>query len=83
VQLADGWVDSNRRVWGTYLHGLFDSDQFRRAFLHEIRRARGVASAGGPEFSWQAFQEEQLDRLAEVVRRHLDLAKIRALVGLG
>ncbi len=83
VQLTDGCVSPDGRVWGTYVHGLFDSDRFRRAFLQEIRQARGLFAAGGRELSWQAFQEEQLDRLAEVVRSHLDLSKIRALAGLG
>jgi hypothetical protein len=35
-----------------------------------------------PELSWQPFQEGQVDRLAEEVRRSLDLANIRGLVGL-
>jgi adenosylcobyric acid synthase len=82
AESTDGWVSPEGRVWGVYVHGLFERDPFRRAFLQELRRARGLTVAAGPELSWQAFQEEQLDRLAQVVRRHLDLAKIRALVGL-
>ncbi len=35
--MADGWVSPDRRVWGTYLHGLFDNDGFRRAFREELR----------------------------------------------
>jgi adenosylcobyric acid synthase len=82
VEFTDGWVSPEGRVWGVYVHGLFESDAFRRAFLQELRQARGLAAVDGPELSWQAFQEEQLDRLAQEVRRHLDLAKIRALVGV-
>ena len=33
LTVADGWVSPDRRVWGTYLHGLFDNDKFRRVFL--------------------------------------------------
>ncbi|MBI4642916.1 MAG: cobyric acid synthase, partial [Deltaproteobacteria bacterium] len=33
VSVQDGWVSPDRRVWGTYLHGLFDNDDFRRGFL--------------------------------------------------
>ena len=32
VQVGDGWVSPDRRIWGTYLHGLFDRDEFRRQF---------------------------------------------------
>ena len=82
VDFTDGWVSPEGRVWGVYVHGLFESDAFRRAFLQELRQARGLTAADGPELAWQVFQEEQLDRLAQEVRRHLDLAKIRAMVGL-
>lgn len=82
VESTDGWVNPEGRVFGAYVHGLFESDPYRRAFLQELRQTRGLGTADGPELSWQAFQEEQLDRLAAEVRRHLDLAKIRALVGV-
>lgn len=82
VQATDGWVSPEGRVWGVYVHGIFDCDAFRRAFLQELRQARGLGAAADPELDWQAFQEEQLDRLAQEVRRRLDLAKIRALVGM-
>jgi adenosylcobyric acid synthase len=80
ARLTDGWVAPGGRVWGAYVHGLFDSDAFRRAFLASIGQVRGLSPPDGGNFSWQAFQEEQLDRLAETVRRHLDMAKIRTLL---
>jgi adenosylcobyric acid synthase len=82
VRLTDGWVGPGGRVWGAYVHGLFDGDAFRRAFLDNISQACGVARSDSPDLSWQAFQEEQLDRLAETVRLHLDMAKIRTLIGM-
>ncbi|MDI6853051.1 MAG: cobyric acid synthase [Deltaproteobacteria bacterium] len=80
VRLTDGWVAPNGRVWGAYVHGLFDNDAFRRAFLDKVSRERGVARSDNSDLSWQSFQEEQLDRLAQTVRRHLDMEKIRALL---
>jgi adenosylcobyric acid synthase len=82
AQATDGWVNSQGRVWGVYVHGLFESDSFRRALLQDLRQTRGIASTTVPELSWQPFQEGQVDRLAEEVRRSLDLANIRGLVGL-
>ncbi len=29
-------------VWGTYIHGLFDQPQFRRAWLNGLRRRKGL-----------------------------------------
>ncbi len=80
AQVADGWVSSDGRVWGTYLHGLFENDGFRHAFLKEMREPRLDPGAAPAALSFRAFQEEQLDRLADLLRRHLDLERIRALI---
>ncbi len=80
LKVADGWVSPDRRVWGTYLHGLFDNDGFRRVFLQELRRSRPGDPAASPETSYQSFQEAQLDRLADLLRRHLDLAQINTMI---
>ncbi len=80
VQVGDGWVIPDRRIWGTYLHGLFDRDEFRRDFLSEITRACCREGSAAPTRSFRDFQEAQLDRLADLLRTHLDLARIRALI---
>jgi adenosylcobyric acid synthase len=80
VQVTDGWVSPERRVWGTYLHGLFDSDEFRRSFISQVVQASQAAPAPYPTLSFGAFQETQLDRLADLMRRHLDIARIRAMM---
>jgi adenosylcobyric acid synthase len=80
VQVADGWVSPDRRIWGTYLHGLFDSDDFRRSFLSQVVQASQDATDSSPALSFRTFQEGQLDRLADLMRRHLDIARIRAMM---
>ena len=80
VKVADGWVSPDRRLRGTYLHGLFDHDGFRRDFLAEINQARRQTGPAAPGLSFRDFQEAQLDRLADLLREHLDMARIRALI---
>jgi len=80
VQVADGWMSPDGRVRGTYLHGLFDTDGFRHAFLGELAREHRAAMAEAPAWSFRTFQETQLDRLADLLRSHLDLAQIRELI---
>jgi len=80
VQVADGWVSPDRQIWGTYLHGLFDNDGFRQAFLQKLRQRRRGAPQGSSPWSFRAFQEAQLDRLADLLRRHLDLGRLWALI---
>ena len=78
--VEDGWVSPDRRIWGTYLHGLFDRDEFRQEFLSEIARACRREGSAASTGSFRDFQEAQLDRLAELLRTHLDLGRIRALI---
>jgi adenosylcobyric acid synthase len=76
---TDGWLSANGRIFGTYLHGLFDRDDFRGAFLTGLSRTLGREAALEPG-SFGAFQEEQLDRLAGVLRQHLDLTALWDLI---
>ena len=70
VSLMDGAMTGNQRVWGSYIHGLFDASGFRRYFLNKIRQEKGwgpVASAAVIEDSAMQF-----DRAAEMIRRHVN-----------
>ena len=40
--IADGWATPDFRIWGSYIHGLFDRDDFRQAWLAELRREKGL-----------------------------------------
>ena len=67
----DGAVSKDGRVAGCYLHGLFASDDFRRAFL--------TALGGAPShFAYETAVESTLDALAEHLTAHLDLDAILA-----
>ena len=86
LQLDHGGADSARPdgvrvgpVLGTTLHGLFDSDDFRRRFLTEVaERAATSYSPGG--LSPAARRDQELDRLADHLELSLDIEAIRALV---
>jgi adenosylcobyric acid synthase len=80
AQVPDGWVSPDGRVMGTYLHGLFDNDEFRRRFLHEVAATARPEAAPSPPLDFRAFQEAQLDRLAAEMRRHLDFPRILDLI---
>lgn len=73
---ALGWgrcdARGSARVWGSYLHGLFDEDAFRHAFLRRLRHEAGLPSA--PETAYSLGPE--LDRLADAVEAALDMPAI-------
>jgi adenosylcobyric acid synthase len=68
----DGCASRDGRVAGCYLHGLFTSDLFRRAFL-------GVLGADTSEIVYRQHIEETLDALAEHLERSLDLPALLAV----
>jgi cobyric acid synthase CobQ/L-threonine-O-3-phosphate decarboxylase len=77
---AVGQTDGEERVWGTYLHGLFDADPFRRWFIDRLRVRHGLPALGTVVGHYDL--EPALDRLAAVVRGRLPMKKIYQLMGL-
>ncbi len=67
-------------VWGTYLHGIFDDDAFRRWFIDRLRERRGLAPLGKPVAVYDL--EQAFERLAATVRASIDLKAVLRLVGL-
>jgi len=76
----EGAVSMDGRVVGTYVHGLFDAPAFRRYFLNGLRAARGWSPL--PVQPGTSL-DERLDRLADFMSKHLDLAAIDAIVERG
>jgi adenosylcobyric acid synthase len=70
----DGATSLDGRVRGTYLHGLFAADAFRRAFL------AGLGAETAAE-SYDGAVEAVLDALAEHLEAHLDVDALLALAG--
>jgi adenosylcobyric acid synthase len=68
----EGAVAADGRVHGTYLHGLFAADGFRRAFLGRL----GITAL---DQNYRGAVEQVLDELADHIERHLDVAGLLAL----
>jgi len=77
----DGCVSIDTRVFGTYLHGIFDEDSFRHQFLRAARRFHGL-SAPLELHRWKQLREDSLNRLAQAVEDALDMETIFDWVGL-
>jgi cobyric acid synthase CobQ len=77
---ALGFESADGRVLGTYLHGLFDADPFRRWFIDGLRRARGLSPLEEVQAVFDI--EPALDRVADLVRESLDVTAIYKKMGL-
>lgn len=71
-------------VCGTVVHGLFEDAAVRYALLETLWRRRAPAAGpGGRREAQRALTlDERLDGLADLVGRHLDLDRVRAIAGL-
>ncbi|HSY16373.1 MAG TPA: hypothetical protein VK816_10320, partial [Jatrophihabitantaceae bacterium] len=70
-------------VWGTTWHGIFDNDEFRRAFLTEIAAAGRRRFTVAPDTSFGMLRERRLDALGDLVADHLDTAALLRLIEHG
>jgi adenosylcobyric acid synthase len=77
---TDGARSPDGAVWGTYVHGIFDEDEFRRWFIDRLRAKRGLAPKGAVCARYDL--EPALNRLADAVRSRLDMPKVYELMGL-
>ncbi|MFH1441680.1 MAG: cobyric acid synthase [Candidatus Omnitrophota bacterium] len=70
INIADGAITADNKCWGTYIHGIFDNDKFRRHFINSIREKKG----------WQTLSkgttynlDKQIEALKDLVKKNIDL----------
>ncbi|MGV3719430.1 MAG: cobyric acid synthase [Actinomycetota bacterium] len=66
-----GAADASGRIFGCYLHGLFDSREFRHALL----RSLGWAGASG-----EPIKDARFDRLADWFEQHVDTQRVLEMI---
>ena len=75
--ILDGACSKDGRIWGTYIHGVFDQPTFRRHWLNRIRRRKGLAAL---DVSVSRLVSQRishaLDRWADHVEKHVNLGPI-------
>jgi adenosylcobyric acid synthase len=76
----DGWLSPDGWYAGCYLHGLFENAAFRRGIIEALakRRTDQPVLSDRPVFD----RLDEYDKLAAVLRAHLDIARIKALCRL-
>jgi adenosylcobyric acid synthase len=70
--VPEGAVSADGRIMGSYLHGMFAEDGFRRAFLQGFGMQSGAQSYG-------AVVQQTLDALADHLETHLDVPGLLAV----
>jgi adenosylcobyric acid synthase len=79
-------VIQNNSVYGTYLHGFFDSAPCRDALIRFLRDRRGgppLTRGETNSFDLKQYKEEQFDKLAAAMREELDMKFIYKILEEG
>ena len=71
----DGAMSADGQILATYVHGLFDTPAALGALL------AWAGLAGAEEVDYPALREASLDRLADTLAEHLDLARLFGSIG--
>ena len=78
--VQEGCIVGDGLIMGSYLHGLFENRCLRRSLVRWLAERRGLELQSEDEPV--PSRESEYDRLADCLRRHLDLPAIYKMIGL-
>ena len=73
-------VSGKGNVFGTYVHGIFDNDDFRRQFLNAVRLNKNLPPLSSTR-NLRAEKQKNYDRLARIVRENLNMNLLETIRG--
>ena len=82
--LADGQPEGcvNGSVFGTYLHGLFDTGELTEKLTVFLCKQKGIAPEAAALVPMEQYRQQQFDLLADGVRGALDMAAVYRAMGM-
>ncbi|MFN3739803.1 MAG: cobyric acid synthase [Thermodesulfovibrionales bacterium] len=75
--LLDGSINGN--CWGTYIHGLFENDHFRRAIINSARIKKGLEPLNFT-YSYRDLKDQMIESVSRTVEKSLDMSFIWRLI---
>ena len=78
---TDGAACSN--VYGSYVHGIFDKEEVAKKIVEALGEAKGMDVSQMTSVDFAQFKETQYDKLADGLRKHLDMKKIYEILEQG
>ncbi|MCL2333186.1 MAG: cobyric acid synthase [Candidatus Methanoplasma sp.] len=76
----EGSFREKEMLFGTYLHGILEKPAFRRFFLSFVKGGKEILSRTEPK-DYDDLIEENLEKLANVFERNLDMGKLMEILG--
>ena len=70
-------------VYGSYVHGIFDTKECASALAGALFEAKGLDAADVQAVDMKAYKEEQYDKLAQAMRENMDMDLIYRIIEQG
>ena len=82
--LSDGKEDGcvNGNVCGTYIHGIFDNEEFLLKLLKSICERKGITYEADNVISVKKRKEKEYDKLADMIRTNMDIEMVYKIIEL-
>lgn len=72
-----------KNVYGSYVHGIFDKEDVAKKVVEGLGEQKGIDVSNMAGVNFAEFKETQYDKLAEGLRKHLDMKKIYEILEQG
>lgn len=73
-----GMVNEAGNVYGTYLHGIFDSGDFAVKFINELKEKLAIELESN--FDYNKYKLEQYDKLCDLLEENIDMEKVKEIL---
>ena len=73
-------ADSTGRIYGSYIHGLFDKGEIAGRMIQTLAREKGISLEDGVWEDYRTIKERQYDKLADTLREYLRMEEIYGML---
>ena len=70
----------NGNIYGTSIHGIFDKKEIAETVIKTLADKKGVEISADNLMDYASFKEKEYDRMADILREHLDMEKIYGML---
>ena len=67
-------------IYGSYIHGIFDADRVAGTIVKALCRKKGISADMLEQSDPEAYKQSQYDKLADAVRRGLDMEYVYSIL---
>ncbi|MDO5516734.1 MAG: cobyric acid synthase [Clostridium sp.] len=78
-----GVCSSEKDVAGTYLHGIFDCEEFSRAFVRSLKERNNIKISEDEILEKVSqYKDKEYEKLAKIFEQNIDMDKLNEILGI-